>query len=177
MPRHAWLTPDILPATLVCRKVFVPDSIEFEAAFRGALLLLQQESNWEQYGVQTPADVAGLWFDANAQTFTMGECGGGLMMPVGTIFYYASIVAPDHCLRCSGGIFPIVLYPELFAVIGYTFGGSGIYFGVPNMLRRIARAYDETPPPIPFAGTGIFQTASGQAGYMNLGCYIVAETG
>jgi hypothetical protein len=40
----------------------------YEAAFRGAFLLLADVANWEQVGTQTPQDIADAFFTAFMQT-------------------------------------------------------------------------------------------------------------
>ncbi len=56
--------------------------------------------------------------------------------PVGTIFQYVTAFAPDGYLLCNGQLFPIANYPALFALIGYTYGGSGSGFRVPDIRGR-----------------------------------------
>lgn len=173
---RAWLTPDEIPASLTCWQVFVPGSIEFEAAFRGALLLLQMAENWEQYGDQTPEDCAAAWFDANAQTFGMAECQQGVLMQVGTIFFSVESSPPAHCLPCYGQPILVADYPELFAIIGYQFGGSGTTFYLPDMKRRMLRTVDPNPPALPYGGLATAQIGSGVAAIIHFPCFIVAES-
>jgi hypothetical protein len=173
----AWLTPDNLPAVNNCWRVLVPDSIEFEAAFRGALLLLQQEWNWEKYGDQTPEDCALLWQELNAQSFSMVPClTGGIMLPVGAIIWFASTSAPTHCWPCDGASHLAIHAPELFSLIGYTFGGSMDHFNVPDLRRRFIRGYDVTPPQVAFGVTSVNDFTSGQNGWLALAPYIVYES-
>lgn len=73
MPR-AFLTPEDTPTQTRCWRVFIPDSLEFEAIFRGHMLALQKAYNWEQYGSMTPEECAAMWEDVNTQTFLMTEC-------------------------------------------------------------------------------------------------------
>jgi hypothetical protein len=40
--------------------------------------------------------------------------------------------APPYSLLCDGSLYSTVAYPNLFAVIGYNYGGSGSQFAVPN---------------------------------------------
>jgi microcystin-dependent protein len=40
-------------------------------------------------------------------------------------------------LACDGGSYSITDYPLLFAEIGYTFGGSGASFAVPDLRGRM----------------------------------------
>jgi hypothetical protein len=58
---------------------------------------------------------------------------------VGVIEYFAGPVAkiPPTKLLCDGSSKAIASYPYLFAVIGYTYGGSGANFNVPNLVDRL----------------------------------------
>lgn len=58
--------------------------------------------------------------------------------PVGMIFPYSSAVAPAGYLLADGAGYDPVDYPELFTVIGYSFGGSDDSFNVPNLINRVA---------------------------------------
>lgn len=71
---RAWLTPNELPAGVIVVAITIPDSQEMRAAFMGALLLLENEYNWEQFGTETPEDVALLWQDMNIDNFLLPEC-------------------------------------------------------------------------------------------------------
>jgi hypothetical protein len=63
-------------------------------------------------------------------------------VPVGTIMWYPAIEPPSGWAICSGGFFSATTQPDLFAVLGYTFGGEGDQFGVPNLLGQFVRGYD-----------------------------------
>lgn len=134
--RRAWLTPDNEPssAPFVAFKVWIPNLLEYEAALRGALLLLQDSDNWERYGDEKPEDVAALWAEANARTFAMEKAG---MTPIGAVFAWTDTTLPPHTLECAGQSVTYIDFPELFGVIGYTFGGSGLNFNVPNLGTHI----------------------------------------
>jgi len=56
----------------------------------------------------------------------------GYVAPVGTITMYGGTTAPEGWLFCNGGSYSTSAYPDLFAAIGYNFGGSGASFNVPN---------------------------------------------
>jgi len=71
---NAWLTPDDAPTTLQCWRVFIPAGEEYEAALRGALLLLAEEKNWEKFGIQEPVDVAAAYLDGFFLSSLMTEC-------------------------------------------------------------------------------------------------------
>lgn len=63
-----------------------------------------------------------------------GHAGPG----VGVLELFAGPVSaiPAGKLLCNGASYPVADYPYLFAVIGYTFGGSGDFFNVPNLTDR-----------------------------------------
>jgi microcystin-dependent protein len=57
--------------------------------------------------------------------------------PIGGLMMWGVVNggAPRGWLRCDGASYNTVDYPELFAVLGYTFGGSGASFNVPNQIQ------------------------------------------
>lgn len=60
----------------------------------------------------------------------------GFVMPVGTIVSFAGSTAPEGWLLCNGGLFPTTDTTEnLFAVIGYTYGGSDNQFMIPDLRQ------------------------------------------
>ena len=58
--------------------------------------------------------------------------------PVGLILPFSSDTAPPGYLLCDGSSIAVADYPELFAVVAYSFGGSGGNFNIPNMVNRVA---------------------------------------
>jgi microcystin-dependent protein len=61
------------------------------------------------------------------------------VIPVGLIMMWGAATAPANgkWLLCDGAPIETALYPELFAVIGYAWGGSGGSFNTPNMGGRM----------------------------------------
>lgn len=57
--------------------------------------------------------------------------------PSGVVLPYAGLVVPPGWLLCDGESYSVSDFPELFATIGYTYGGSGDIFAVPNMTGRM----------------------------------------
>jgi microcystin-dependent protein len=57
-------------------------------------------------------------------------------VPFGTIIDFAGTLVPDGYLDCNGQSYTTTLYPELFNVITYTWGGSGSNFNVPDLRRK-----------------------------------------
>lgn len=56
--------------------------------------------------------------------------------PVGSVSMYGGAAAPANWLLCNGASVSTVTYAALFAVLGYTYGGSGANFNLPNMQGR-----------------------------------------
>ena len=62
-------------------------------------------------------------------------------IPVGTMVPYAgALTQTGDWLPCDGTEYSTALYPELFAVIGNTYGGGGGTFAVPDIEDRILGA-------------------------------------
>jgi microcystin-dependent protein len=56
--------------------------------------------------------------------------------PAGAIIMFAGAVAPSGWLMCDGSSKVAATYPVLFTAIGYTWGGAGPNFNVPNFNGR-----------------------------------------
>ena len=54
----------------------------------------------------------------------------------GEIQISATTIIPPWKLLCDGATYNTAQYPDLFAAIGYTFGGSGATFNVPNLKGK-----------------------------------------
>jgi microcystin-dependent protein len=59
------------------------------------------------------------------------------LVPPGTINQYAGAAAPTGYLLCQGQSLDTTTYGNLFNVIGYTYGGSGSSFSLPNLQNRV----------------------------------------
>ena len=62
--------------------------------------------------------------------------GGGGGEPSGTVKIYAGAVAPSGYLLCDGAALSVATYAALFAAIGYTWGGAGASFNIPDLRTR-----------------------------------------
>ena len=59
--------------------------------------------------------------------------------PVGSIIMYGGTAAPSGWFLCDGRLYDTIVYADLFAVIGYNFGGGGPMFMVPNFQDRFPK--------------------------------------
>jgi microcystin-dependent protein len=57
--------------------------------------------------------------------------------PTGVIAQFAGATAPNGYLLCQGQTLSTTTYANLFATIGYTYGGGGSDFKVPDLQSRI----------------------------------------
>lgn len=57
--------------------------------------------------------------------------------PPGTIIDYAGTSAPTGWLLCFGQSVAVATYQALFNAIGYTYGGSGANFTIPDLRGRV----------------------------------------
>jgi microcystin-dependent protein len=62
--------------------------------------------------------------------------------PTGMISIHSASVAPTGWLICDGGSYSTTTYANLFSTVGYTFGGSGANFNVPNLKGRVVVGID-----------------------------------
>jgi len=62
--------------------------------------------------------------------------------PAGVIEHFAGSTAPAGYLVCDGRTLITTSYPDLFNAIGYTYGGSGTSFAIPNLLGEFIRGWD-----------------------------------
>lgn len=60
-------------------------------------------------------------------------------MPTGAVMPYAGSTAPEGWLMCDGATASTATYPDLYALIGTTYGATGSgYFTLPDLQGRVA---------------------------------------
>jgi microcystin-dependent protein len=59
------------------------------------------------------------------------------LVPTGVILPFGGSTAPTGFLICDGASVAVVSYPDLHAVIGYAYGGSGGSFNLPSLAGRV----------------------------------------
>lgn len=82
------------------------------------------------------------WATGSLPLFAPNSATGASLLPAGMILAWCSINPPPGWTICDGSPYPTVNYPDLFAVLGYTFGGSGATFNVPDLAGRVIRGAD-----------------------------------
>ena len=64
------------------------------------------------------------------------------LIPVGSIISWPASTVPTGWLEANGASFSTTDYPELFTKYGYTFGGSGSTFVIPDLRGEFLRGHD-----------------------------------
>lgn len=65
-----------------------------------------------------------------------------VLMPTATVLPYAGLTAPTGYLVCAGQSVSTSTYADLHGVIGYTYGGSGASFNLPDLRGRVIAGKD-----------------------------------
>jgi microcystin-dependent protein len=65
-----------------------------------------------------------------------------VLMPTATVLPYAGSAAPTGYLVCAGQSVLVADYGDLHGVIGYTYGGSGASFNLPDLRGRVIAGLD-----------------------------------
>lgn len=129
---RAWLTPETIPAGARCARIRIPDSDDFEAAFKGALLLLAEPYNWEQFGAATPSQCAAL-FDTAYDEYVQK---GASFCMIGAILPICTDDTPAHMLLCDGSTYNRTSYPLLYEAIAAALKIDADTFTVPDLRSR-----------------------------------------
>jgi len=90
-------------------------------------------------GVQISQVQTQLQAEINALT---GIINNLQIVPTGTVFWSAASTAPSGYLICNGASYNTADYPRLFGAIGYTYGGAGGTFNVPDLRGQFIRGAD-----------------------------------
>lgn len=117
-----------------CFLLTMPREDWFKQAVVGALSQMAYEENWREIGVITEDEAAELAAQMVQDIIVMDFN----PIPPGLILSFGGSAAPDGWLLCDGGTYATADYPELFAAIGYGWGGSGANFDVPNLQDKVA---------------------------------------
>jgi hypothetical protein len=79
------------------------------------------------------------------------------LVPTGAIEFFARSSAPAGWVKANGAGLSTTTYAALFASIGYTFGGGGATFNVPDMRGEFSRSWDDGRTLDNGRGFGTFQ--------------------
>ena len=75
-----------------------------------------------------------------------------IITPVGSITAYATTTPPTGWLLANGASKATSTYPALFALIGYSYGGSSANFNLPDLTQRMIRMASSSAPALGYIG-------------------------
>jgi microcystin-dependent protein len=131
-----WLTPNGPPGNRTAwRLLRLPQDNAYLGPVTGALLLLAEASNWEQFGDQTPEETADYfweWLQEFAEQYTPPA--GGTM--IGAILPIATTDLPTGTLLCDGTQYTKASYPDLYAVLDTAYIDDASHFHTPDLRNR-----------------------------------------
>jgi len=130
--RDRWLTPQAAaPAAVRCRRLLLPDAVDWIMPVNGALDELRFMHNWEQSsGGITPEEAAAqyaLLFDQYSEDNCM----------IGVIFIHAASQAPSGSLPCDGSTYNRSDYPGLFDHLDAAYRIGSTQFFTPDLRGRV----------------------------------------
>jgi phage-related tail fiber protein len=64
------------------------------------------------------------------------------IVPAGSVIFVAKSTVPTGYLACNGASLNTTTYSTLYNAIGYTFGGSGSSFNIPDLRGEFLRGWD-----------------------------------
>lgn len=136
MARDRWLTPDTPADGFICRPLFIPNGQDWLAIVTGALNELVYTYNFEEYGSESVDDTVAA-FQTMFDHFCFNDETGCRM--IGEIVTFAGASSPSpNWLACDGTSLLRTDYPDLFTVIGVTYGSvDGTHFNLPNLIGRV----------------------------------------
>jgi microcystin-dependent protein len=76
-----------------------------------------------------------------------------MAVPIGTVLIWpgAASAIPDGYVLCDGRTFPNTTYPQLFSIIGQSYGGTGSTYSVPRLIGRVPIGLDPLGTTVPAA--------------------------
>ena len=85
-------------------------------------------------GIKSTATYSALLHDG-VEVVTFNDGGlrtGGGVAPIGSSIIWHTATPPTGYLICDGSSIDTTTYADLFAVLGYSYGGSGANFNLPE---------------------------------------------
>ena len=109
--------------------------------------------------------VGSITFNGSSGVITGAIRAEGII-PVGAVVYFANSSTPTGYLKANGASLSTTTYSDLFAAIGYTYGGSGGNFNVPDLRGEFIRGWDDGRGVDSGRGIGSFQSQSWKTLYI-----------
>jgi len=125
-----YLRPQSIPTGRATYLVCLPDAAEWRTQLWGAISQLSDMFRWEGTSSLSDDEISSVWVEV-LNSFRRA----GIVL-AGIVSLFAGSTPPDGWLMCDGSSLATADYPDLFAAIGYTYGGSGSSFNLPDLRDR-----------------------------------------
>jgi microcystin-dependent protein len=136
----SWPTGDTLSGQNVALRFILPNTDWIGQALLGSTDYLQSVFAWDDVGDILPSTAA-LVFQKAFRTARIEALAVGqiLIFPADNMQYIGQNPAngPSQYQKCEGQSLLKADFPDLFAVIGTTFGGDPTHFSIPDMRGRV----------------------------------------
>jgi microcystin-dependent protein len=125
-----------ISSNLIALVFYVPFNDWYMNAATGQLNYLCSPNAWDDNSYVDPDSIADFtqpnWEDIQFMQVLTGQI---IPYPLNDMEWINRAVGtePSGLLPCDGGLYSAVSFPNLFALIGYTFGGSGGAFATPDL--------------------------------------------
>jgi microcystin-dependent protein len=80
-----------------------------------------------------------MTIDSNGKITAISSGAAASSVLTGTIVAFAGNSVPTGYLLCDSTQYSTTTYPALFALLGYTYGGTGAFFNVPNLVNNFIK--------------------------------------
>ena len=80
-----------------------------------------------------------MTIDANGKISAISSGAAASSVLTGSIIAFAGNSVPTGYLLCDSTQYDTTTYATLFAVLGYTYGGTGAFFNVPNLVNNFIK--------------------------------------
>lgn len=132
-----YFTPESLPTEYRCRRLRIPDGVDWLSIVNGALAQLTYPYNFEKL------NESDLTPELTAETFTMMflEYMEGEACLIGSILLYATADTPSGTLLCDGSTYLRTDYPRLYGVLDSQYIVDADHFVTPNPPSYVGLNY------------------------------------
>jgi len=98
---------------------------------------------------------------------------------IGSIITTSLLIPPSNYKLCNGDLIPTTDYPELFNIIGYSYGGSGFNFALPNINQYFILGANNTINNLPvsnlFSGNGFLGATNNYLKFGNISTFPIID--
>ncbi|SRR5258706_5558773 len=135
----SWPTGDSISTGLVAVRFLVPNDAWILQSLTGSMLALLTPFSWDAVGDIDPRVAAAVfrfaYFNQQVQNLMVGQI---VCFPADNMQYIGQdpLNGDSQFRKCDGAYYNKADFPELYAVIGDTFGSTSLTFAVPDLRGR-----------------------------------------